>query len=152
MVAVGVTAVSLLFFILAVSLVSWVAIDDAAGGGGIGLWKVCIQGTCMTPEDVSSEFQATRAFVILSILSSFAATVCLALAAKGTSALKLPGVGAAFAAGLCGVISMAVFVDTTSEDIKQEAFSYGAAFALNIVAWIGCLLAGGLGLVSGASK
>eukprot|EP00343_Euplotes_focardii_P008339 CAMPEP_0205819484 /NCGR_PEP_ID=MMETSP0206-20130828/1875_1 /ASSEMBLY_ACC=CAM_ASM_000279 /TAXON_ID=36767 /ORGANISM="Euplotes focardii, Strain TN1" /LENGTH=49 /DNA_ID=CAMNT_0053113133 /DNA_START=30 /DNA_END=180 /DNA_ORIENTATION=- len=28
---------------------------------------------------------------------------------------------------------MAVYVDWTSEDIGQEGFSYGAAFALNIV-------------------
>ncbi|TFJ97196.1 S-acyl fatty acid synthase thioesterase, medium chain [Platysternon megacephalum] len=78
-----------------------------------GLWQECLANECQSPPHVTGYIQATRAFLILAALATAASVLSLLLSL--TSCVRIPvstdllASIAAFTAGSCTLIAMAVY-------------------------------------------
>ena len=97
-----------------------------------GLWKACSPVGCNSYARTSKTFHAVRAFSILAVLASVGC-IGLAVFAMFSDSVKwtFPFI-AAIAAGVCGIIAMAIFTGETNSG------SYGWSYFLG---WVGSVLA-----------
>ncbi|KAH3704826.1 uncharacterized protein LOC127860321 [Dreissena polymorpha] len=134
-VAIGLSGLNVLFCILALALNSW--LDN--GHSSFGLWEVCTGNACVSWDIVAGWMDAVRAFAFLGLFAMVGATVTAVLyefIIKGNNILLYLTLGLAAGAGFFMMIAFSVFADHSSG-------SYGAAFALCIIAWlIGWAVAG----------
>ncbi|XP_053124810.1 protein NKG7-like [Hemicordylus capensis] len=118
-----------------------------------GLWQECLDGKCITEDAPDGYILATRAFLILAALVASITVICL-LASFTPSIHVLRGAFiasiAAFVAGLCTFIAIAVFTaESWNKDVgPQIQCTYQWSFYLGCTAFPMLLLAGIFSLVA----
>lgn len=110
-----------------------------------GLWNTCntILDKCDSYNSVTSELGATRAFVILSVLTSVIGIVLSGIIAftEKDIAGRVAGV-AMIVCGVFGVIGMSVYTEHVREVVEDiSGVSWGWAFALGWLGTVGAFLA-----------
>ena len=148
-IAVALGGIACLFFIIAVGTRGWTTVDSNGFVSNAGLFSIKTKalgqeatikvnkdfyGSSDEGKEAWAKTQATRAFVILSILVS-AAGIGVTFIGQA-----VPGAAAFGVAALCGLISTAVFADLYNDTSESSSeLKLGYSFALNIVAFILCL-------------
>ncbi|XP_056296312.1 lens fiber membrane intrinsic protein-like isoform X3 [Pseudoliparis swirei] len=84
-----------------------------------GLWRYCVPGKCMTHTDSIAYWDATRAFMILSLLACFIGIVIGAMAFIRSSSFD--GVDKTFAAGILFFLSCTLLQSSWSSAVGQSA-------------------------------
>nr|XP_056703723.1 protein NKG7-like [Euleptes europaea] len=147
-----VACVSLICLLMALVTDYWLV---AYGGKDIahsGLWKTCIAGHCFAPDVPDDYIVATRAFLILASLAALASAVslvglfiqCTLHNVWGSFIASI----AAFAAGLCTLIAVAVYTAESwgnNDSRIQRTYEWSfylawAAFPMLLLAGISSLL------------
>ncbi|XP_056296311.1 lens fiber membrane intrinsic protein-like isoform X2 [Pseudoliparis swirei] len=109
-----------------------------------GLWRYCVPGKCMTHTDSIAYWDATRAFMILSLLACFIGIVIGAMAFIRSSSFD--GVDKTFAAGILFFLScffvllaMAVYTGVTVNYYGKRYGSWRFSWSY-IMGWVSVVL------------
>jgi len=146
--ALACTGLALIFLIAAAGVPDW---QHLSGAAKIGAFRTCIEfggsETCTNMDTCNSggtfdcnNLRATQAFLIIGILSSAIAVILMCMVLFGgkqsmSKAVFVLLVIAAFSA----LVAWASYTK-----LKQSGFTYGAGFALTIIAWLLYMVASGL--------
>merc|ERR1712176_383280 len=150
-----IVACVVVFIVLAASCggVGWTKLEQTFSAGPFsgkvevksGLWRTCNGDVCGSISGSSSKLDAVRAFSVLAILLSIAATA-LAILFMFTDKVKGMFVAIALiAAGACMLIAMAIFTADVEDAVMKP--DYGWAYALGWVGTIGSFAAAVIGFL-----
>lgn len=114
----------------------------------IGLWKICIADSCSSYSKTTSNLRAERAFSLLAVLASVAAT-SLAIAVLFAKRIKRVFAPIILVTSiLCMVIALGIFTDEYKDfsnsitlfnmTVGISDATFGWSYALG---WVGCVLA-----------
>ncbi|XP_048357624.1 protein NKG7-like [Sphaerodactylus townsendi] len=144
--------VSLICLLMALVTDYWLVVYGGKDIAHSGLWKTCIAGRCFAPTAPYDYIVATRAFLILASLAALASSVSLSASFTQCTLYNVRGsfIGSitAFAAGLCTLIAVAVYVAESwenSDSSIQQTYEWSfylawAAFPMLLMAGIFSLL------------
>ncbi|KAL8219409.1 UNVERIFIED_CONTAM: hypothetical protein K2H54_023870 [Gekko kuhli] len=146
-----VACISLICLLMALVTDYWLVAYGAKDIAHSGLWKTCRAGHCFAPAVPDDYIVVTRVFLILACLAAFAVTVSLAaffVQCAGHNMWGFVASIAAFTAGLCTLIGVAVYTAESWEN-KDTSIqrTYEWSFYLAWAAFPILLLAGALSLL-----
>ncbi|XP_029437075.1 lens fiber membrane intrinsic protein-like [Rhinatrema bivittatum] len=138
----------LVLLIVATATDFWMQYRHAGSPSNQGLWRFCVAGKCHAHTITIAFWDATRAFMLLSILSCFA-SIILALTAfsGGAKSPRLRSAGITLlVAGFFALLAVSVYTGVTVNFFGKRYADWRFSWSY-ILGWIGVILTAAAGIL-----
>ncbi|XP_062590931.1 uncharacterized protein C16orf52 homolog B-like [Saccostrea cucullata] len=155
LIAVVLTACSVIFQVIGLALPNWIHADVPPSKLYSGLWKACLEvegrdSTCKDLTNPTDWLKAVRVMSILGLLALLVSSIAVALKQfimKEQKPILFVAIAAAFAGAVFILISIAVYAAKINDINTGEIFKFHFAFAFCILAMLEGLGGGVLMLI-----
>nr|XP_055074358.1 lens intrinsic membrane protein 2.2 [Misgurnus anguillicaudatus] len=139
-------AAALVLLVISTATDYWMQYRYSGNAANQGLWRFCINRKCHAHTLTVAFWDATRAFMLLSVLGCFAGVILGATASKRPRSSRVRTAGfALLLSGFFALLALAIYTGMTVHFFGKRYIEWKFSWSY-IVGWIGIILALGAGV------